>query len=196
MRLNLARTLRRSSVNGPGERFVVWVQGCTLACPGCWNPDTWSFARRDVRTVDALVNDILDVEDIEGVTFTGGEPFAQAQAVAKVAERVRSEGLSVVVFTGYELHELSGDDARELLARTDVLVAGRYREEERCEGQALIGSSNQKLHFLSDRYGPDDVCAGPEAEIHIGPGGAIALTGFPRFGLAELLSNVHRCGGS
>lgn len=179
MRLNVARTLRRSAANGPGERFVVWVQGCPLACPGCWNPDTWSFARRDVRDVEGLVDEILGVTGIEGVTFTGGEPFAQARALAEIAVRVRGAGLSVVVFTGYAPHELDGTDARSLLAHTDLLVAGRYLEDERAEGLPLRGSRNQGLHFLSDRYAPADVLGSPDAEIHLGPDGSITVTGFP-----------------
>lgn len=179
MLLNLARTLRRSAANGPGERFVLWVQGCPLACPGCWNPDTWSFARRNLREVGALVDEILGVPDIEGVTFTGGEPFAQARALAAVAERVHGAGLSVVVFTGHDLHELDGADARQLLRHTDLLVAGRYAEGEREEGLPLRGSRNQRLHFLSERYGPGDVIDAPEAELHLGPDGSISVTGFP-----------------
>jgi anaerobic ribonucleoside-triphosphate reductase activating protein len=179
MLLNLARTLRRSAANGPGERFVVWVQGCPLACPGCWNPDTWSFARREARQVDALIADILGVAGIEGVTFTGGEPFAQARALAAIAARVQVAGLSVVVFTGYEMDELDGADARSLLAHTDLLVAGRYVQGEREEGLPLRGSRNQRLHFLTGRYGPIDVLDAPDAEVHLSPDGAVTVTGFP-----------------
>lgn len=185
MRLNLARTLRRSAANGPGERFVVWVQGCPLACGGCWNPDTWPFARRDSREADALVVEILSVKGIEGVTFTGGEPFAQARALAEVAARVQVAGLSVVVFTGYEMDELDGADARSLLAHTDLLVAGRYVQDEREEGLPLRGSRNQRLHFLSGRYGPIDVLDAPDAEIHLAPDGVVTVTGFPSSSLLD-----------
>lgn len=179
MQLNLARTLRRSAANGPGERFVTWVQGCPLACPGCWNPDTWAFARRHSRDVDALVAEILSSTGIEGVTFTGGEPFAQARGLTEVAVRVRGAGLSVVVFTGYDLDELDGADARSLLAHTDLLVAGRYVAEQREEGLPLRGSRNQRLHFLTDHYDPSDLTGTPEAEIHLAPDGSITLSGFP-----------------
>lgn len=177
MRLNVARTLRRSAANGPGERFVVWVQGCPLACPGCWNPDTWSFERRVVRDVGDLAAEILSVEDIEGVTFTGGEPFAQARTLAELARRVRRHRLSVFVFTGYELDELSSAAAKELLAVSDVLVAGRYVHEQRTLASPWLGSANQRIHFLSDRYGPADRTAA--IEIRIGSDGASTLTGFP-----------------
>lgn len=177
MKLNVARTLRRSAANGPGERFVVWVQGCPLACPGCWNPDTWSFERRVVRDVDELAAEILSVEDIEGVTFTGGEPFAQARALVELAHRVRHRGLSVFVFTGYDLAELTSDAAQQLLAVTDVLVAGRYIKEQRTLASPWLGSANQQLHFLSDRYRPTDTIAA--VEVRIDRDGALTLTGFP-----------------
>jgi anaerobic ribonucleoside-triphosphate reductase activating protein len=185
MRLNLAHTLTRSAVNGPGERFVVWVQGCSLACPGCWNPDTWAFRRHDVREVDDLVETILATEAIEGVTFTGGEPFAQARALAEVARQVRGAGLSVVVFTGYELDELTHHRHRELLAQSDVVIAGRYVEAQRAVGLPWRGSVNQQIHFLTERYGAGDLVEAPEVEFHLGADGGLVVIGFPV--TAELL---------
>ena len=179
MRLNLARTLARSAANGPGERFVVWVQGCPLACLGCWNPDTWAFKRRDLRGVEELAATILATEGIEGVTFTGGEPFAQARALAGLAEQVRAAGLSVFVFTGYELDELTRPEHQALLALTDVVVAGRYVEAERANGLVWRGSANQRVHFLSDRYSPVDMEEVAEVEFHIGDDGTLTVTGFP-----------------
>jgi anaerobic ribonucleoside-triphosphate reductase activating protein len=179
VRLNLARTLPRSAANGPGERFVLWVQGCPLACPGCWNPDTWAFERRDLRSVEDLAAVILATEGIEGVTFTGGEPFAQARALTALAERVRAAGLSVFVFTGFQLDELTRDEHRALLAVADVMVAGRYVEAERADGLAWRGSANQRVHFLSDRYGPADMEEVAEVEFHLGADGTLTVTGFP-----------------
>ena len=179
MRLNLARTLPRSAANGPGERFVLWVQGCRLACPGCWNPDTWAFERRDLRSVEKLAAVILTTEGIEGVTFTGGEPFAQARALTALAERVHTAGLSVFVFTGYDLDELSRPEHLALLAVTDVVVAGRYVEAERASGLPWRGSANQRVHFLTDRYGPSDMAEAPSIEFLISPDGGLTLTGFP-----------------
>lgn len=186
MRLNLARTLPRSAANGPGERFVLWVQGCPLACPGCWNPDTWSFERRELRSVDDLVASILATEGIEGVTFTGGEPFAQARALAALAGRVRRAGLSVFVFTGYDLEELTRSEHLALLAASDVVVAGRYVKAQRASGLAWRGSTNKRVHFLTDRYGPADMHAVAEAEFHVDGNGSLILTGFPSAGLLGL----------
>lgn len=179
MRLNLARVLPRSAANGPGERFVIWVQGCPLACVGCWNPDTWLFQRRMLRAVDLLVAEILAADGIEGVTFTGGEPFMQAHALAEVGRAVRRAGLSVFVFTGYDLEELVSEAAHDLLSVIDVLVTGRYVESARTSELSWRGSANQQVHFLTDRYGIKDMEQAPTAEIHIHPDGTIALTGFP-----------------
>lgn len=179
MRLNLAHTVARSAVNGPGERYVLWVQGCPLACPGCWNPDTWAFEGRDLRSVDDLAASILATEGIEGVTFTGGEPFAQARPLTALAARVREAGLSVFVFTGYDLDELTRPEQLGLLAVSDVLVAGRYLEVERASGLPWRGSANQRVHFLSDRYGPADMELAGEVEIHLASDGAVIMTGFP-----------------
>ena len=146
MRVNLARTLPRSAANGPGERFVVWVQGCPLACTGCWNPDMWAFERRNLCSVEDLVADILATNGIEGVTFTGGEPFTQGRVLAEVGQLVRSAGLSVFVFTGYNLDELTRSEHQALLAVTDVLVAGRYVEARLLTGIPWRSTANQQVH--------------------------------------------------
>lgn len=188
MRLNLARTLQRSAVNGPGERFVVWVQGCSLACPGCWNPDTWAFERRNLQSVDDLTDSILATEDIEGVTLTGGEPFEQAKALAELAKTVRAAGLSVFVFTGYDLDELTHTEHRALLEVTDVVVAGRYIDEQRVSGWAWRGSANQRVHFLSERYSLTNMKVVAEVEFHLEKDGTLTVTGFPT--LSGLLQSL------
>ena len=188
MRLNLARTMARSAANGPGERFVLWVQGCPLGCAGCWNPDTWSFAQRDVRDVADLVTAITSTDGIEGVTFTGGEPFAQARALAAVGRGARNAGLSVFVFTGYDLDELATEPHRELLNIVDVLVAGRYVEEKRTLDLPWRGSSNQRIHFLTDRYSPSDMNGVPEVEVRIERDGSVSVTGFPDDSLLGAIS--------
>jgi len=179
MRLNLAHTLSRSEANGPGERFVVWVQGCPLACPGCWNPDTWSFTRRELRDVSDLAAEVAATPGIEGVTFTGGEPFAQARALAGLGRAAWDLGLSVFVFTGYNVDELTMPAHRSLLDVTDVLVAGRYVEAQRSEGLTWRGSANQRIHFMTGRYGVADMMVAPEVEILVRPDGGLTVTGFP-----------------
>lgn len=179
MIVNVAAWVAKSAANGPGERFVLWVQGCPLACPGCWNPDTWDFSPRRPMSVDELEAEIAASPDIEGLTFSGGEPFAQAAALTELARRARRRGLSVLVFTGYELAELRSSAARALLAEIDVLVSGRFVLAERDVHLALRGSRNQKLHFLTGRYRETDIMTENKIELHLERDGRILLTGFP-----------------
>lgn len=194
MHVNVARCIQRSAVNGPGERFVLWVQGCPLACPGCWNPDTWAFVRRDLRSVDELAALIIATDGIEGVTFTGGEPFAQARALSALAARIRAAGLSVFVFTGYELAELTRPEHQALLETTDVLVAGRYVAAEGMAGLTWRGSANQRIHFLTGRYGDADADEVASVEFHLADNGALTVTGFPPPQLLAMASREPRGG--
>ena len=187
--LNLAHTLSCSTVNGPGERFTLWVQGCPFKCPGCWNPDTWAFVPRELRNVEDLAAEILSTQGIEGVTFTGGEPFSQARALALLAVRVQAAGLSVFAFTGYELEELILPEHHELLSVTDILVTGRYLQALHTTDLVWRGSSNQQVHFITGRYGPDDLKQTAEVEFHLAENGTIAVTGFPAPDLLAVLSS-------
>ena len=148
--LNLAHVVRRSSIYGPGERFVLWVQGCTLRCPGCWNRDTWSRSPRAVRSVGEILA-LIDAERkppqpaLEGVTFLGGEPMEQANALAAVAAGARQMGLSVMVYTGFELALLAQPAQQRLIGFADLLVTGRYVAAERDTSLRWRGSENQRL---------------------------------------------------
>lgn len=191
--LNVALSVASTEAEGPGKRYALWVQGCPLLCPGCCNPEMLKDIERDRRAVDDVVTDVLKARDqhgIEGVSFLGGEPTRQARGVRAVAERARAAGLSVMVFSGYTLQELRDrhdDDVDGLLAVTDLLVDGRYLEERRSTGRRYIGSDNQVLHFLSDRYMRDDPrFAAPntlELRVQIAGGkSTLLINGFPILG--------------
>lgn len=188
--VNVARVLPRSSTNGPGERFVLWVQGCPLHCPGCWNPDTWSPAPRELVRVTVLADQICGAMPIDGVTFTGGEPFAQADVLAELAERLRLHDLSLMAFTGYELEELTGHHQQRLLGLLDIVVTGRFIREKKADGLLWRGSSNQKVHLLSERHKALDVSNKhhPIAEVVIPELGPSFVTGFPDATLLYQLS--------
>src|SRR3989338_4804205 len=162
MTVRVHRILPVSEANGPGRRFVIWVQGCkgvpqqdgrVKHCPDCWNTGTWAQRSGEVMSVDDLHSRILEVvreHQIEGVTFSGGEPFQQARSLARLAQLVRQEELTVMAFTGYTLEFLQHSEttpigARELLAECDLLVDGPYRQELRPEGLPLLGSPNQRV---------------------------------------------------
>ena len=164
----------RSRANGPGTRFVVWVQGCTLGCPGCFNPGTHAAGGREVA-IDELAAQIPS--DVEGISVSGGEPLQQPEAVAALLDAARTRGLSTLAFSGYTLDEiraLAGGPV--VLDRLDVLVDGRYLAGQRL-ATGLRGSANQRIHLLTDRYALSDVEATPVAEIRIARDGEVVLTG-------------------
>lgn len=138
---------------GPGLRYAVWVQGCPFACPGCVTPEGRDIDGGTIAETDSLVADIASRHDIDGITVSGGEPMLQSDALARLLEgvaRLRPE-LTVVVFTGFRIEELTADPAAcRVLEQIDLLVDGRYVESLN-DGRGLRGSSNQRLHFLTPR---------------------------------------------
>ena len=179
--INLHNFVARSRVNGPGERTVIWVQGCPRRCPGCFNPDSLPFVSREETTVDALFNRITAIDGIRGVTFSGGEPFSQAAALAEFAKKCHERGLDVGCFTGYTRKQLqtgNRSDWTALLGQVDLLIDGPFISELCCD-KPLRGSSNQELYFLTGRIQPEEVSAPPRVELTLDADGGLTQTGFP-----------------
>jgi len=180
--LNLAGFLARSEVNGPGIRAVLWVQGCPRRCEGCFNPQFQPFSPATHALVPTLAKTIISLEGIDGVTFSGGEPFAQAGPLAELGATLRNAGLSVITYSGYTAEELAaGDDPAwpALLAATDLLIAGPFIAF-RARPDPLTGSANQQVIAIGMRLsaGRKD-SAGSRTEFTIAPDGSITTTGFP-----------------
>jgi anaerobic ribonucleoside-triphosphate reductase activating protein len=166
----------RSRANGPGARFVVWLQGCSLGCPGCFNPTTHdATAGREIEVSNVL--DQLRVAKVEGVSLSGGEPLQQAEAAIALLDGARKLGLSTLAFSGYSIEEIRElPHGRDVLARLDVLIDGRYVAGERL-ATGLRGSANQRIQLLTNRYTLAEVEATPVAEIRISRDGEVVLTG-------------------
>ncbi len=168
-----------SRANGPGARAVIWVQGCSLGCRGCFNPQTHPFEGGRLLSVDDLVGRIVALGDtIQGISVSGGEPLQQRPGLLALLRRVRQETpLSVLLFTGFSWEEVQRlPAAQDLLTCVDVLIAGRYDPSQHLSG-GLRGSMNQTLHFLTDRYELDDLQSVPAAEIIITAEGTVVLSG-------------------
>ena len=153
--VNVFKLLKNTQVEGPGKRFCIWVQGCKKHCPDCWAKDTWEFGVGTEYSVDDLFNQIKEVQDIEGVTFLGGEPFEQAEELAKLSIKIKALGLSVLCFTGYTIEELQAknDDAVNLfLSNIDLLIDGGFEQDKYDLSRPWVGSSNQRYIFLTDFY--------------------------------------------
>lgn len=156
--LNLNRILACTLAEGPGKRFCLWTQGCKRRCVGCCNADMLAIEPRHLVSVDELCRQISiskTENDIEGVTFLGGEPMLQAPNLSSVARFAKDVGLSVMVFTGYTHEEcMSGriEGVRDLLAYVDVLVDGPFVRVQIDDSRNWVGSRNQKFIYLTDRY--------------------------------------------
>jgi anaerobic ribonucleoside-triphosphate reductase activating protein len=166
----------RSRANGPGVRFVVWFQGCTLGCPGCFNPATHA-AEPSRTTPTAELAAAMAASGAAGLSLSGGEPLQQPEAARALLDAGRALGMSTLVFSGYTIDEIRAlPGGGDVLARLDVLIDGRYVAGDRL-ATGLRGSANQRIHLLTDRYSLAQVEATPVAEIRIGRDGEVILTG-------------------
>lgn len=184
--LRIARIVPSTAAEGPGLRTAIWVQGCSIRCPGCFNPHLWAPTGANRMSVEEVLDEVLDAET-QGATFLGGEPFDQAHALGLLARALREAGRSVMTFTGYTLKQLENaiaagrTDVDALLRATDLLVDGPYRSDRRDESRPWVGSDNQRFHFLTDRYA-DLARAGPTGvdrlEIRVDEYGTVSVNGW------------------
>jgi anaerobic ribonucleoside-triphosphate reductase activating protein len=129
--------------------------------------------------VEAIWETIRNIDGLEGISISGGEPFEQATACAMLAELAQAAGLSVLVYTGKTLEALRLPEHRRLLAAVDILVAGPFVASKLVTGEPLLGSANQTIHFLTRRYSEADLLDLPVSEVLIRPDGTIVYMGFP-----------------
>ncbi|GAB4315621.1 MAG: 4Fe-4S single cluster domain-containing protein [Promethearchaeota archaeon] len=174
----MAHVQERSHANGPGCRAVVWFRGCEFRCPGCANQDLWPREPCSWVSPGELFSRLAGIEEIEGVTLTGGEPLLQGDGLVELLELLGGVDLSVVCFTGFEWEEIPTKLRDVLEKRVDVLVAGRFVRELSQDPGPLRGSSNQRVIFLSSRYSPEDLEGGPQVEVVLSGDGS-HVTGFP-----------------
>ncbi len=197
--LSVAQIVPCTEAEGPGLRFALWFQGCPLRCPGCCNPEMLPFAGGQAMSVAEVVAQIAESatrDRIEGITLLGGEPLAHARGAALLAKQAQQLGLTVMIFSGYTLAEARALDdpaVAELLAHTDILVDGPYLRDQPEVKRRWIGSSNQQIHFLSDRYRADDPrwLLPNTLEIRLRDG-ELTVNGFPARGAVGLWKRPKR----
>ncbi|MDR2901178.1 MAG: anaerobic ribonucleoside-triphosphate reductase activating protein [Treponema sp.] len=137
-----------SIVDGPGFRYVVFVQGCCFSCEGCHNAALQSFEGGRIISPEEILASIKDNPLLSGLTLSGGEPFTQAAACANLAREVHTLGLSVMTYTGHTWEELTSSNRNDwtaLIHETDILVDGPFVMELKNIGLTFRGSSNQRL---------------------------------------------------
>lgn len=147
MKIRVAGIVNDSIVDGPGLRLTVFTQGCPHHCPGCHNPQSHAFDGGELREIDDILEIARENFLLDGITLSGGEPFAQAEACAEIARGAHEAGLNVWCYSGYTFEQLmSGkDEWLELLRNVDVLVDGPFVLEKRTLDAKFRGSHNQRV---------------------------------------------------
>lgn len=177
MNIQIGHTLDSSEIYGPGLRAVLWVQGCSLACEGCWNTQYWSPSAGSTSTTEELLEHWKTISGLEGVTLLGGEPLQQADAVLALTQGAQDLGLSVFLYTGYEPEEFTSV-MRACFDMCDIVVTGRYVHALRNTNLRWRGSTNQVVHYPTPRYQSLQFEEQHEVEVHLSSEGELAVYGY------------------
>lgn len=177
MYINIHHIIPLTEVNGPGKRFSIWFQGCSINCKGCFNPETHHLNTGKKIETAALVEEIAKQKNIDGVSISGGEPFLQVEGLIELLKLIKTKtGLSILVFTGFTLEKLREESiTNDAITYIDLLIAGPYRVDLKTQ-IPLLASSNQKIHFITQKYKPNDLDIA-DIEIIIEKNGSITITG-------------------
>ena len=150
MEIRIAGTVQDSIVDGPGLRYVVFVQGCPHCCAGCHNPQTHDFSGGRLTDTDALFDECVENPLTMGVTFSGGEPFSQAEALYELGTRLKQRGYNLMCYSGWTFEELlkkaeTDEFVGKLLGILDTLVDGRFELSRRSLTLKFRGTTNQRI---------------------------------------------------
>lgn len=146
--VRVANYINDSITDGPGLRFTLFVQGCDKYCEGCHNPKTWDKSGGTDMTVDEIFLLIKDNILLSGVTFSGGEPFLQADALLPLAKKIKEIGLELAIYTGDTFENLlskNNESINQLISLCDIIVDGPFIQKERCLSLKFRGSKNQRI---------------------------------------------------
>ncbi len=182
--LNVADIAVGSYTNGPGKRLVVWVQGCTINCKGCFNKKLQPHIAKHLVGPVKFANEIVQLckkYDCEGVTLSGGEPFQQSRALIKFAEIIKKNNLTVVCFSGYNSTTLlnsKDDSVKSFLNNIDLLIAGPFNSENKDYKTTWFDDPNKDVIYLSSAYNPKDFYFEEHCEFIVGSD-FIQITGYP-----------------
>ena len=148
-KFNVASINTCTEAEGPYKRLCIWFQGCNICCPGCCNPDYQPFEARHIMSLEELMAVIKEAKtrfEIEGVTYSGGEPTCQ-QNLSLLTKEIKSLGLGVISFTGRTY-----EDVPEIFEGCDVVLDGSFKANLPETKRRLLGSENQRIICLTERY--------------------------------------------
>lgn len=145
--IRLASDLQQDSiVDGPGIRMVLWTQGCLHQCPGCHNPHTHDLKGGKLYDVDTIISEMRESRLQSGLTLSGGEPFLQAEALLPIVKAAKQMHLNIWAYSGFTYEELWNDPVKKkLLMELDVLVDGKFIQDQKDHRLVFKGSKNQRI---------------------------------------------------
>jgi len=147
MKIRLASTLQSDSVvDGSGIRTVIWTQGCSHNCPSCHNPGTHDFNGGVEVDVEEIKQEISNLKNQTGITFSGGDPVFQIDALIELSKFIKELNMNIWVYTGFTYEQvLELPKGREMLEFIDVLVDGKFDISKKTLDAPFRGSSNQRI---------------------------------------------------
>lgn len=149
IKFNIASINRCTETEGPYKRLAIWFQGCNIGCRGCCNPDYRPIVPKHILALDELIEIISQAQKefgIEGVTYLGGEPTLQ-QGLPLLTQKIKELGLGIISFTGRKYEDVIG-----ILSGCDLVLDGAYEQDNPDKERRLLGSANQRILHLTDRY--------------------------------------------
>lgn len=184
--MKVSQIVSSTEAEGPGKRLAIWLQGCPFRCKGCCNPEYLSFSGGKEMSIDS----ISFPPENEGITILGGEPFAQPDALLELSEKAKLNNQSVMIFSGYLYEELK-EKYNNILSRIDILVDGKYEKDLPDNNRRWIGSTNQRIFFLSDRYSLKDFEKKNTLEIRL-INNEIVINGFPHKKAIDIWKKIQK----
>ena len=177
---------------GPGKRLLLFTQGCSIRCKGCVNSHLWDFGKGTNATTEDIVQ-LCRADDIEGITFHGGEPLDQSDGLLEIAKSLKSIGKTVVLFTGYTYKELRQKSQRAIWKISDIVVSGRYEEAKRNVYLQFRGSTNQRVYCHKGKYRSYKIRDGLTVSIlRIDETGKLTRRGFTDKQLVDIMERTKR----
>lgn len=172
---------------GPGKRLLLFTQGCSLRCKGCTNQHLWEFGKGTNVSIEEILN---QCNDLDGITLHGGEPLDQANVLVELVKKIKEQGKTIILFTGYTFNELTVIQKKVWLF-SDIVIAGRYEEEKRNIYLQFRGSINQKVFTHKGKYKNYKVKDGKTvALLSFNEDGEMQSRGFRTEELEKLLEEI------
>ena len=173
---------------GPGKRLLIYLKGCSIHCKGCINSHLWSFDGGQSLSCETVI-ERLNQNELDGVTLHGGEPLDQADELLTIVKKIKEIGKTVILFTGYNKKELSGNKLR-IWNLADIVVAGRFSLKKRNVYLQFRGSTNQRVYTHKGKYKSYKLKDGYTSAIFtIKENGEVDINGFQTKDIIDLIEN-------